>query len=363
VSAAIDRLGDPILVVGAYGYGNVGDEAILAGLLAKIGDRPVTVVSRQPDETRRLHGVASVGIGGAAAALLRHRSVIIGGGGLFGRDMGAVGRLLPIFGLTAVGLGRPVLVEGVDVDADLSPTARRLVPPFMRRAALVTVRDRRSVAILSAWGVRADLAPDLSGWMPMAPHADGRAILRAAGVETRRPVVGLALTGVQPGPADAAVSAVAGAMDAMPEVQFCFIPMSRHPRVPAHDDLVLARRLRERQPRLAIVEEAGHPSVTLSAFSQLTAVVSMRYHAMLFADRVGVPLVPLVYAEKNARWLAERGLSAVPPAEAPVVAALRDALLRDERTAPPVRSMAAIGVDPPDPRVGPDPAMPEPVVT
>ena len=63
MSLAFDRLADPVLVVGAYGYGNVGDEAVLAGLLAKLGDRSVTVVSRDPESTTRLHGVPSVGLG------------------------------------------------------------------------------------------------------------------------------------------------------------------------------------------------------------------------------------------------------------------------------------------------------------
>lgn len=337
MSAAIDRLPDPILVVGAYGYRNVGDEAILAGLLAKIGSRPVTVVSRDPDATRRLHGVPSVGIGGAVSAMVRHRSVIIGGGGLFGPDMGRIGRLLPAFGLGALALRRPVLVEGVDVDAQLGPAARFLVPALLRRAVKVTVRDRRSAAILRGWGVRADLAPDLSLWMPMRPAADGRALLRSAGIDTRRPIVGLALTGLRPALADAVLDAVTAAIDALPDVQFCVLPMSRHPRVPAHDDLVLARRLRALRPRVAIVEDEAHPATVLAAVGQLSAVITMRYHAMLFADRVRVPLVPIVYAEKAARWLEEHGRLPVAAAPGAVITALREALLGEERTAPPVR--------------------------
>jgi L-malate glycosyltransferase len=333
VSAAIDRLSEPILVVGAYGYRNVGDEAILAGLLARLAERRVTVVSRDPGATRREHGVEAIAIGGAAGALLRHRSVVIGGGGLFGRDMGAMGRLLPAFGLTAAALGRRVLIEGIDLDARLTPTARLLVPRLMRRAAHVSVRDRRSVGLLWDRGVIADLGPDLSAWMPAAPASDGRALLRSASVDTGRPVVGLALTGVVPSLADDVLRAVVGAMDALPDTQFVFLPMSRHPRVAAHDDLVIAHRLRELRPRLAVVEDAAHPAIVLAAFAQLTAVVAMRYHAMLFAERASVPLVPLVYAEKNVRWLNERGMRAIPADADALTSALRDALVADHDSA------------------------------
>jgi polysaccharide pyruvyl transferase WcaK-like protein len=331
MTGILDGLAGPVLVVGAYGYRNLGDEAILAGLLAKLGDRVVTVVSRDPAATRRMHRVPAIGIPAAGPALLRHRSVVIGGGGLFGRDMGSIGRLLPLFGLAAEALGRYVVVDGVDVDGDLSRTARALVPRLLRRANDVTVRDRRSVVILEGWNVHAHLGPDLSAWMPMAPIEAGRRLLRAAGVDTHLPVVGLALAGVRPDLADAALDAVAASMDALPDTQFCFIPMSRHPRVPTHDDLRLARRLQAGRPRLAILEGSHHPADVLSAFEQLSAVISMRYHGMLFAERVGVPLVPLVYAEKNVRWLDEHGLLAVPAEAVPMITALRSALAGGER--------------------------------
>jgi len=334
MTRSMERLPGPVLVVGAYGYRNVGDEAILGGLLVKLRGRELTVVSRDPDATSRLHGVPAIGLVGAGPALLRHGSVVIGGGGLFGRDMGSIGRLLPLFGLGALALGRHVVVDGVDVEADLSATASRLVPRLLRGAATVTVRDQASVAILDGWGVRATLGPDLSSWMPVASADDGRKLLREAGIDARFPVVGLALAGVRPHLADAALAAVARAMVALPDTQFCFFPMSRHPHVPAHDDLRLARRLQEARPRLAIVEGEHDPAVVLSAFGQLSAVVSMRYHGLLFADRVAVPLVPLVYAEKNVRWLNDHGLAAVPAEPEAVTAALRSALAGADRAAP-----------------------------
>jgi polysaccharide pyruvyl transferase WcaK-like protein len=143
-------------------------------------------------------------------------------------------------------------------------------------------------------------------------------------------VVGLSLTGVRPDLAAAAITAAAGAIDALPDTQFCFIPLSRHPKLATHDDLRLAHRLREMRPRLAIVEAEVHPSVVLAAIAQLSALVSMRYHGMLFAERTGVPLVPIAYAEKNLRWLEERGMHAIPPDPDALTRALRDALADDE---------------------------------
>jgi len=54
----------------------------------------------------------------------------------------------------------------------------------------------------------------------------------------------------------------------------------------------------------------------------------MRYHSLLFAERAGIPIVPIAYAEKCRHWLEERGLGDVDASPASVVDALRAALER-----------------------------------
>lgn len=314
-----------VLVVGAYGYGNVGDEAILAGLLTGLDRRRVTVVSRTPRETAATHGVRAIGIGAALPALLTHGSVVIGGGGIFGRDMGFVGRLLPAFGLLARLLRRRVIVAGVDLDRRLSASARVLVPALLRGCAAVSVRDRDSAARARGWGVTAEVVPDLSSRMQPAEPDVGRQALARAGLDPRRPIVGLALTGVDPVVAEHVVDATVRTIQSLPEVQFVFVPMSRHPRVASHDDLQLAARLAARVS-LPMLEDPMPPDAMLAVFGQLSAVVAMRYHAMLFADRCGTPLVPIPYAEKTERWLAERGRAAVPPDADALTSAVRDVI-------------------------------------
>jgi len=306
----------PILVVGAYGYRNAGDEAILAGLLQTLAGRRVTVVSRSPAETGALHGVDAIGLLSAVGALRRHRTVLIGGGGLFGRDMGRIGRLLPVYGLLAAALGRSVLVEGVGIDPALRGIHRLLVQRLLRSASRVTVRDRASAAILRAWGIEAVASEDPSAQMSAAPARIGRGLLRAAGVEDRRQVVGLCLTAVNEALTPRVTDAAVALMRRNPALEFCFIPMSQHPYVKGHNDLLLARRLQASWPSMKVVEGVHHPAAILSLFGSLDAVIGMRYHSLLFAERAGVALVPISYAAKCDAWLAERGLRPVPPTAA-----------------------------------------------
>lgn len=320
-------LEDPVLVVGGYGYRNVGDEAILAGLLQQLGShRRVSVVSRMPAETAAVHGIEAIPLRDSVLALRRHASLIIGGGGLFGRDMGALGRLIPTYGLLASALGLKVAIHGVGVDPDLRPLAGSLLRRLAKRAVAVTVRDQRSAEILAGWRIRTEPIPDLSANVLPAPPRVGSELLRLAGIDPDRPVVGLALTAVRAHQTAALEAAVAHCIAALPGVQFCFIPMSQHPFVPAHNDLLLARRLRVRSPRLAILEGSPRPDEVMAVFGSLTAAICMRYHSLLFAERAGITVIPVPYAPKCEAWIAERGLKAVPLERAALVSAVRIAV-------------------------------------
>jgi polysaccharide pyruvyl transferase WcaK-like protein len=252
---------------------------------------------------------------------------VIGGGGLFGRDMGTLGRLLPLAGLLATGLRREVALIGIGVDRDMPGSARRLLGRLGRRARAVVVRDAQSQALLAELGIGAMLAPDLSSLVESAGPAAGRRSLEAVGLHpARRPVVALALTGVDPELCERVERAVAAAVDALPDVDFVLVPMSRHPFVPAHNDELLARRLVAARPRLRIVVPPDDTASLLGLFEACSAAVCMRYHSLLFAERAGIPIVPIAYAEKCRHWLEERRLAEVEPSPGALVAALRASL-------------------------------------
>lgn len=67
------------LVVGAYGYGNMGDESILQGILDKWKRENTTVISTTPNETKQLHKVDSILV--KKLDYKNYHTVIIGGGG------------------------------------------------------------------------------------------------------------------------------------------------------------------------------------------------------------------------------------------------------------------------------------------
>lgn len=304
----------PTLVVGGYGYRNAGDEAILAGLLRLLGRDGVTVVSRTPEATAATHRVRSIGLSAAPRAMLTHNGLVIGGGGLFGRDMGAIGRMLPLAGLAATMSGRGVALLGIGADRDMPVSTARLLASLGRRAISVVVRDEESRVVLAGLGIDARRLPDLSALVPSAGRAAGIRHLRAAGLDpARRPVVGLCLTAVDPALGGRVRAAVEATVDALPGVDFCLVTMSRHPFVALHDDEALARQMAAERPRIRLLVPPDDTSELLGVFEAFNAAVCMRYHSLLFAERAGIPIIPVAYAEKCRHWLAEQSLRSIEP--------------------------------------------------
>jgi len=121
-------------------------------------------------------------------------------------------------------------------------------------------------------------------------------------------------------------AAIAQCVIELPDVQFVFIPMSQHPFVHAHNDLLLARSLRGRVPGLAVLEGSLRPEEAMAVFGRLSAAVCMRYHSLLFAARAGTPIIAVPYAPKCEAWIEEHGLQGVPIEPTALASAIRAAV-------------------------------------
>ena len=320
--------GERLLVVGAYGMGNLGDEAILSGLLTEYGDhRQVTVVSGAPAQTSAMHRVRAIGPMAAPKALFECDTVIVGGGGLFSSDVGALARAIPPFALLARGLRKRLIIRGVSIDRSTPVLARGPVRLLAMAAEFVGVRDAHSAQFLRLRGIDCAVEDDLSARMAPAPRRRAEHLLAAAGVDSTRPVIGLCLTSVNGDLAEKTLHCIPELVAAFPEAQFCLVPMSRHRRVSSHNDLLFARLLRSRCDSLAIVDNISHPSDALALFDHFDVAVCARYHALLFAERMGTPIVALPYAAKCEDWLASRRMAPTRAESAALIPAVAQALL------------------------------------
>ena len=173
------------LICGYYGNYNLGDEAMLAGMIALLreqsDDLPMTVLSDNPQDTGSRHSVETLPRFPPRRSLerlqrfvqdrylnfLRHSYFILGGGDLL-RDSSthevAAVWLKPL--QQAITLRRETLVLGVSVGEIWKPATQALIPQVLNQVSLLAVRDKISKTKLEALGVQSPIQvmTDLALW-------------------------------------------------------------------------------------------------------------------------------------------------------------------------------------------------------
>jgi len=297
-----------IVLSGYYGSGNIGDEAVLAGILAGLREAGlsarVTVISADPERTIREHaGVQAIPRMAPCAitrALLRADLFLSGGGSLF-QDVTSARS--PYYYLTVLRLAqilrRKTMIYAQGVGPLQRPAIRAAIAKAFNRASAITVRDQDSSALLREIGVTREAQVCADPSFLVEPDLDAAdRIISDAGL-TGRDIVGIAL---RPWPghdewlADAArdITALCAEIGAQP----AFIPMQEP------DDAVFG-------DASATLRHGGDPRVAKGLIARCRMIVGMRLHALIFAAAAGVPFVPIAYDPKVSSFAADAGASRV----------------------------------------------------
>lgn len=281
------------LLNGYFGFGNAGDEAVLAAMLVHLrvlrADATFVVTSGAPEHTRRLHGVEAVGRQSPRELLaaLRECDVFLSGGGSLVQDVTSVRNAIYYTGLlrTARLLGKPTMVYAQGVGPLNTSVARRACRAAFQKASLVTVRDEDSAQLLRDIGVT----------RPVEITADpvwdlGTGVARRARGPAKKWVAALRSW---PGAEAGALSRVVEALRDAAQQQAAtlqFLPMQ-----PEHDEAIL-RGLAA--PEEILDTHGRHPRAILEMVADADLMLAMRLHALIFAASVGVPVVAFDYDPK-----------------------------------------------------------------
>jgi polysaccharide pyruvyl transferase CsaB len=295
-----------ILVSGYYGFGNAGDEAILAGLLRGLhvsgADVETTVLSGDPASTRREHGASAVRRGILQASRrARDSSLLISGGGGLLQDV--TSWRSPLYYLGVIRAARASGVPVAAIGQGVGPLRRRAIRAAARRVLngvdVIAVRDAASRRALRSIGVERDIevTADLAFLLPKPTQAEVEVVWRAAPLregERRAAVAVRSVPGVAGDEGIAAgLAAAIGEGCSRCGVTPVLVPMQRD------RDLQLAEAVARAMPCAAQVV-AGARSVRqlLALVAGCDLVIAARLHALIFAAICGVPPVALSYDPK-----------------------------------------------------------------
>ena len=308
------RKRDGVILCGAYGQGNAGDEAVLKAMLAELRaidpDLPLWVMTRKPKQTRQSCRVGTVFTFNIPAFCLRMRKcrLYANGGGSLMQDVTSSRSLwFYLFTLSAARrMGCRVMMYGCGIGPIQSHGNRKQAGKVLNKNAdVITLRDQESRRELESLGVtrpRIVLAADPAVTLPPAPPEEAEAVLEQAGLRPREGQRYLGVT-VRPWPGlEDKLPAFAQAVDYAFE-KYGLIPVF----IPIEDqqDAAAAKQvaaLLQKAPA-AILPPCPSPETAIALSARMDVALSMRLHALIFAAARGVPLVGVAYDPKVSAFL------------------------------------------------------------
>ena len=306
---------DGVVICGAYGRGNAGDDAILEAILQEMAlidpDMPATVLSKEPKSTRLAYRVRSVSRTNMFAwhSAMRHAKLYINGGGSLIQDV--TSRRSLWFYLLNIAVakrcGCKVQMYGCGIGPVTRENHRRLAARVLNRYVdVITLREPDSREELRAMGVTKPeilLTADPALTLRKAEDDQIDSVLLRAGIPPQGRYLCFALRQWRGFEEKAPLF---GAAARYAYKTYGLIPVFT--AVEKHLDPAAARLAAQGLdiPHY-FLDDAGGAGTIIGALSRMEAVVSMRLHALIFAAGQGIPLAGVVYDPKVSEFLRYTG--------------------------------------------------------
>ncbi|MBQ8263773.1 MAG: polysaccharide pyruvyl transferase CsaB [Oscillospiraceae bacterium] len=300
-----------VLICGAYGMHNAGDEAILEAILAEMrsidSDMPLTVMTREPKATALLHHVKALhtfNIFGFAKAMRRSVLYINGGGSLI-QDVTSTRSLrYYLFSLRAAKKrGCKVLMYGCGIGPVSRKSNRRASADFINRYVdVITLREEHSLRELREYGVDKPeiiVASDPALFIKPAREREIDRFMESQGLEKDGDYICFCLRNWQGYSEKAPIFGRAAAY-AMEKYGLRPVFLSVNSRTDGPASRQAAASLGS---AAAVIDGEISTAMTVGIISRMKAVVSMRLHALIFAASQSVPVAGISYDPKVRAFL------------------------------------------------------------
>lgn len=314
---ALGRRGrDGVLLCGAYGRGNVGDDGILEAVLLQLRGidpfLPITVLARRPKETAEHAGVDTLHTFDIFRflPLMRRTVLYINGGGSLIQDVTSK-RSLWYYLFTirhAKARGCKVLMYACGIGPVLyAGDVRRVRRDLNACVDIITLRESYSAGELGRFGVTEPeivLSSDPALILPPADDAAVDALFAEYGIDPKGSYICFALRqwkGSLPAPETFAAAAKLayekfGLTPVFLSVNYRSDDEAAREAIAGLGDI----------PHFRIAALLG-PSMTIGVLGRMRVVLSMRLHGLIFAASQGVPVVGVVYDPKVSAFMQSVG--------------------------------------------------------
>ncbi len=334
-----------IVIAGAYGVGNFGDEAILAGTLnllrskANFDNNILLVFSRNPVETIAIHEIKAKRRN--IFDLLQSTEVIIGGGELF-QNWGNMVIKYSLLGLISKILGKRVNFHAVGVSSNLGQIGEVLAWLSLNLADSISVRDQKSKKRLVDLGVKKSIhvVPDPSFSIKAIAEEESRSLLDTEGISIDKNKIQIALVSQYFKDKELGVKVhlfllhfLKDLLSNNPDLQVIFIPFLKHIDNLFDSDIIYGAWLEKQlgNNQFKLLRHNYKPAQLMGIMGLMDGLLSTRLHPLIFATKMKVPAIGIGIFEKTISFCENYGVPIVSIEELTKITQLINDLLQNKR--------------------------------
>jgi len=304
-----------VVMSGYYGYSNAGDDAILESIrdtvCAASDEVELTVLSNDPELTRKQYGMNAINRFRLweVFSALRRSDVLLSGGGSLLQDATSTRSLLYYLSIMecARRLDKPVMLYANGIGPVRRAANRRRVKHVVERASVITLRDRASARELKEMGVeREDVCVTADPVFCLEPGEETRvrALLSGAGMADGEEFVAVSVRSwPNVGEFPRQLARLCDHLQQTYGMKVLFLMMQ-----PEKDRSATEAVRRYMTTASAVLEAPCTPRELMGVLGKAKLCLAMRLHTLIFAARMAVPSVGLVYDPKVDSYLQELDL-------------------------------------------------------
>jgi polysaccharide pyruvyl transferase WcaK-like protein len=292
------------LLAGAFGQGNLGDDALLESFVAALSDWDLTVTTQDRAGAERLgcRAVSPEAHAGIGRAVLAADAVVVGGGTIFKtlhpsagrRSLGLLATTSALAAATSV-LRRPVAMVGVGAGALNQRSARAMTRFIVRRSDLLILRDDAAARTLLGAGASGPFRVGADpAWTLLRPPSASTSRDRSVRVIP-------SFLAVAPEDIGALRDTLVSAMRTLASrgVRLQLQSWQQQPDGRGPDDGALVAAIAEQLgSSVDIVARPGSLPAAAESMAGVGAILSFRFHALLAAAAAGTPAVAVAHEAK-----------------------------------------------------------------
>lgn len=305
-----------ILISGYYGFGNIGDEAILKAMVSEFStmeqEIDLTVLSQNPEQTKELFGVKAEDRSHIFKVIKSIKScdvLISGGGSLLQESTSKMSIFYYLFiYFVALICKKKIVIYSHGIGPVYRKFTKSLIRFIFKRASSISVRDLNSKTELISYGVAEEAidvtADPVIGFKKFGKEK-GYSILDKTSHNRAIPTIGMSIKGSKE---KCVVDEFVEIIDKL-KAQRCNIVL-----VPFHqtEDQKIMKDINEQSAHeLIIIDKKHSVEEVFSLIECFDVLVGVRLHALIFAAVAETPVVGISYDPKIDAFLQSIGEKAI----------------------------------------------------